>query len=108
MAHGYTITADDDAGRVYKKTHDNGEVTEVSIDKVGTKEAGGVKWLVQVTDPNGSVRIGKFPVRQNARRAATEWMNNHPKGVQGPQGGPAVMNAMEEATDSIFHGGGFF
>lgn len=108
MAHGYRITADDETGTVYRKTHDNGESTEVSIDEAGTEATGGVKWMVNVTDPNGGFRLDTFQTKQAARNRATQWMSNHPKGVTGPGGAMGAVNAMEDATNSIFTGGGRF
>lgn len=107
MAHGYTKEVSESDIVVYVKRHDNGEETEVQLEKAGT-QATGTSWLVNVTDPNGSQRVGRFPTKRAARQRATKWMSNHPKGVQGSGGAMGAVNAMEEATNSIFTGGGRF
>lgn len=108
MAHSYRKVLDDRGGLVYEKAHDNGETTTIQADKVGTQETGGTSWLVNVTDPNGSERIGRFETKQAARSRMTAWMGNHPKGVRGPGGAMGAIGAMEDATNSIFTGGGRF
>lgn len=108
--HGYEIVRDSSDMVVYSKTHNNGEQTTVQLDKVGTKAAGGTSWLVNVSDPNGSRRIGKFDTKSSARQAATRWMNNHPKGVHGVGGdsGHGVLDSMQSGVDGVFTGGGRF
>jgi len=108
MAHSYSKVLDDRNGLVYEKTHDNGDVTKVQADKVGTQATGGTEWLVNIKDPNGSIRIGRFDTKAEAQSRMTTWMNNHPKGVQKQGGAMGAVNAMEDATNSIFTGGGRF
>lgn len=108
MAHSYRKTVDI-AGKVaYEKIHDNGDVTEVLVEETVGSNATDLVWKVSVSDSNGSPTIGKYPTKQKARKAATRWMNNHPKGVTGPGGAMGAVNAMEDATNSIFTGGGRF
>lgn len=106
--HSYRKTVDT-AGKVaYEKIHDNGDVTEVIVEERVGSTATDLVWAVSVSDSNGSPSLGTFETKTEARKAATQWMSNHPKGVQGGGGSMGTVNAMEEATNSIFTGGGRF
>lgn len=83
MPHGYTIDVDDSQMLKYSKRHGNGDKTEVQADLVGTEASGGTSWLVNVKDPNGNQRLGKFGTKKQAKSKMKQWMNSHKKGVPG-------------------------
>lgn len=103
MAHGYRKAREDSNGIIYEKNHENGDTTTVQVDPVGTEATGGQSYVVVVRDPNGNQRLGRFETKEAARKRATQWMNNHPKGVQ-----RGVMGSMEQGTKLIYTGGGLF
>lgn len=87
MPHGYDLDIDDSQMLKYLKRHKNGDITEIQADKIGTGATGGTEWLVNVKDPNGNQRLGRFPTKSDAKREMKQWMGDHPKGVPGSQKG---------------------
>lgn len=83
MPHGYTIDVDTTDLLKYSKRHQNGEVTEVEI----TNRIPGEDWEVKVKDPRGGANLGTFGTKEQAKRKASKWMKNNPKGVPGSNKG---------------------
>lgn len=78
MPHGFNLDVDDDQMLKFSKRHKNGEITEIQADNIATS---GSEWLVNVKDPNGGERLGRFGTKKEAKRAMKQWMNDNPKGV---------------------------
>jgi hypothetical protein len=73
--HSYKKVTDNSDELGYKKTHEDGRVTTVGAAK------GDGQWRVLASDSSGSESIlGSYPTKQEARKAATEWMSKNPDG----------------------------
>lgn len=110
MSHGYSQVVDGGGQIQYEKSHDNGDETMV----VANKQPNG-SWSVKAVDflagagRGPTQQLGAYDTKRAARQRMTNWMSANPKGVQ--PGGHAMtktIDRMEDATDSIFHGGGLF
>lgn len=85
MPHGYKKTKDTARKCVYKKTHRNGDVTELIADKVNLPDEG-ERWTPSVEDGGKTASLGKFKTKQQAIQRMKRWMAQHPKGLQQPAG----------------------
>lgn len=110
MGHSYSRVVNDREQLQYEKTHDNGDETMV-VANIGANG----DWNVKAVDflarsgRGPSRQLGTFPTKSAARQKMTSWMSANPKGVQpGGHGATETFAAMEDATDSLFTGGGMF
>lgn len=108
MGHSYTIDKKTKKTIEYSKRHDNGEETTVRVKAGVGPNAIEPQWEVRVLDPNGNKHLGHFDSKDAARKRATRWMNNHPKGVSGSISAVGAVGKMDETAGSIFTGGGMF
>lgn len=83
MPHGYTKQTDTDRKVVFRKTHRNGEQTDIVAEVVPNDG----RWFAHVEDGGRTEELGRFGSKTDAKEAAKNWARRNPKGIPAGQQG---------------------
>jgi len=94
MANGFRLKRNTSKSKVWRKTHRNGERTEVNLQKT---DAGG--WWGTIVDGSQTQKMGESTSKAEAETAAKNWMKRNPKGLQQAMGSGIIPGADDQGNE---------